>query len=416
MKRKVKWLALVGLLVIVSYLAWHRSPPPAPTAEATPEVVVKVQWQTVRRQPMVRETTAQGTVTPLRQATVSAVQGGVIRTLALLKNQRVGTGELLATLDLRDQQAQRNEAAALVQEAQINLDNLQNSSNALAQATAEKDLRQAASTLANTQALYRRREGLFRQGGVALKDLQDAKLAATVAQSNYDLSLRSNQLLRTATRPGSVALARIKLQEAQLRVATLQAPLRFAEIRAPIAGTVTDQFQYQGEFVPPGTKLLSLADLSEVIVKGQFPDTVLAQLRVGQAAFVQPLDRPGLKLTGKITALGAVTDPQNRSGEVWVQLTNRDGKLRSGGFCDVVVETGRQVAVLVPDSALTLDQPGSVQGWVAVVDGAQVAHHRPVVCGFHRAGQTEIVKGLQAGEKVVTRGNVGLPDGDKVAL
>ena len=393
MKRKLKRLALVGLIALL-YLAWRHNPPPPTPAESTPEVVVKVQWQTVRRQPMLRETTAQGTVTPLRQATVSAVQGGVIRSLRLLKNQRVGAGEILATLDLRDQQAQRNEAAALVQEAQINLDNLQNSSNALAQATAEKDLRQAASTLANTQALYRRREALFRQGGVALKDLQDAKLAAAVAQSNYDLSLRSNQLLRTATRPGSVALARIKLEEAQLRVATLQAPLRFAEIRAPIAGTVTDQFQYQGEFVPPGTKLLSLADLSEVIVKGQFPDTVLARLQVGQSAFVQPLDRPGLKLTGKITALGAVTDPQNRSGEVWVQLSNRDGKLRSGGFCDVVVETGRQVAVLVPDAALTLDQPGSLRGWVAVVDSAQVAHHRSVVCGFHRAGQTEIVQGL----------------------
>lgn len=414
MKKKFLWLAVTLLLMIAIF--WFRPAAAPPAPEITPQVVVQVKWMVVQRQSMVRETTAQGTVTPLRQATVSAVQGGVIRSMRLWKNQRVQVGDALATLDLRDQQAQRSEAQALVQEARINLDNLQNSSNALAQATAEKDLRQTASTLSNAQALYRRREQLYRQGGVALKDLQDAKLAATVAQSNYDLSLRSNQLLKTATQPGAVALAQIKLQEAQLRVATLQAPLRFAEIHAPIAGTVTDQFQYLGEFVSPGTKLLSLADLSEVIVKGQFPDTVLAQLRVGQSAAVQPLDRPGLRLPGKITALGAVTDPQNRSGEVWVQLSNRDGKLRSGGFCDVVVETGRQQAVLVPDSALTLDQPGAHHGWVAVVDKAQVAHHRSVTCGFQRNGQTEVVQGLKAGEIVVTSGSFGLLDGVKVTL
>lgn len=312
--------------------------------------------------------------------------------------------------------AQRSEAQAFVQEAQISLDNLQNGANVLAQATAEKDVRQAASTLKNARALQQRRQRLYQDGGLALKDLQDSQLAASVAQANYDLSIRSRQLLNAATRPGSVALAQSKLEEARRRVATLSSPLRFGEIRAPISGTVTDQFQYLGEYVTPGAKLLSLADLSEVIVKGQFPDTVLAQLQLGQIAWVRPLDRPELKLKGKITALSAVTDPQSRSGEVWVQLANGDGKLRGGGFCEVAVDTGQHRSLLVPDSALTLDQPEAPQGWLAVVDGQHVAHLRRVTCGLKRNGYTEIVQGLFANELVVTQGNVGLADGTRVSL
>lgn len=411
----MKRMLAVLIPLILALVWWGRPKAPTPDSSATPEVVVKVHWTRAVSQSLAEQTVAQGTVTPLRQATLSAVQGGVIESMRLWKNQRVSAGQLLVSLNLLDLSAQRNETQALVREAQVNLANLQNGSNAMAQATAEKDLRQTEATRRTAQALYNRRRQLFDQGGVSLKDLQDAQLAANVASSNFDLSQRSYQLLQKATKPGSLALARVKLEEAQLRVATLDSPLRFAELRAPISGTVTDQFQFLGEYVAPGTKLLSLADLSEVIVRGQFPDTVMARLEVGQSASVRPLDRPQLRLKGRITSLGAVTDPQNRAGEVWVQLHNSDGKLRSGGFCEITVSTGHHPAVVVPDAALTLDQPESKNGWLAVVDDRQVAHRRQVVCGLHQGGQTEVVSGLRAGELVVTQGNYGLADGTKVS-
>lgn len=415
--KKIAVIVLVLLGLLALGLWWHQHAAPATeTPTPTPQVAVRVKVQLARSQTASQQAVAQGSIFPLRQATVSAVQGGVISEMPLWKNRRVQQGETLAVLNMRDLQAQRNEAQALVREAEINLRNLQNSSTLLAAAGADKDLQLTASTLRNAQALYRRRQQLFSQGGIAYKDLQDSQTALSIAQANYDLSQRSSKLLRSATTPGSIELARIKLEQARLRVATLSSPLSFAIIKAPISGVVIDQFQFLGEFVSPGTKLVAIADLSEVIVKGQFADTVLAQLQVGEKAEVRPLDRPGVKLQGRVSALSAVTDAQSRSGEVWVNLHNSDGRLRSGGFCEIAVSTQAVPAVVVSASAVTRESPESRSGWVSVVDGQDIAHKRPVECGLAQDGWVQILSGLRSGERVVTEGNYSLEDGVHVEV
>jgi len=414
-----KWMgAGVALLATVGlgFWRWRSAPPPPPESTKTPEVLVLVKVALARRQQLASQSVAQGSVFPLRQATVSAVQGGVITEMALWKNRRVSQGEVLAVLNMRDLQAQRNEAEALVREMEVNLQNLRNSSTRLADANAAKDLALTASTLRNATALYNRRQQLFAQGGIAYKDLQDAQTAASIAQANFQLSQRSAGLLRTATNPGSLALAQVKLEQARLRVATLSSPLTFSHIRAPISGTVVDQFQYLGEYVTPGTKLLALADLSEVIVKGQFADTVLAQLQVGERAEVRPLDRPGVKLEGRVSALSAVTDAQSRSGEVWVQLHNADGKLRSGGFCEIAVAARATPAIVIPAAAVTRESPESRQGVVSVVNAEGVSHQRQVACEPAQQGLVRVNSGLQAGERVVEEGNYRLEDGVHVQI
>lgn len=415
--KKIAVIVLVLLGLLALGLWWHQHAAPATeTPTPTPQVAVRVKVQLARRQATSQQAVAQGSIFPLRQATVSAVQGGVISEMPLWKNRRVQQGETLAVLNMRDLQAQRNEAQALVREAEINLRNLQNSSTLLAAAGADKDLQLTASTLRNAQALYRRRQQLFSQGGIAYKDLQDSQTALSIAQANYHLSQRSSKLLRSATTPGSIELARIKLEQARLRVATLSSPLSFAIIKAPISGVVIDQFQFLGEFVSPGTKLVAIADLSEVIVKGQFADTVLAQLQVGEKAEIRPLDRPGVKLQGRVSALSAVTDAQSRSGEVWVNLHNSDGRLRSGGFCEIAVSTQAVPAVVVSASAVTRESPESRNGWVSVVDGQDIAHERPVECGLAQDGWVQILSGLRSGERVVTEGNYSLEDGVHVQV
>lgn len=404
--------AAVGLL----WWRWPAAPSPQPEATETPQVVVRVKVAIARRRQLSSRSVAQGSIFPLRQATVSAVQGGVIAEMALWKNRRVARGEVLAVLNMRDLQAQRNEAEALVREMEVNLQNLQNGSTRLADANATKDLALTASTWRNAEALYRRRQELFAEGGIAFKDLQDAQTAASIARANLQLSQRSAGLLRSATNPGSIELSRVKLEQARLRVATLSSPLTFAHIRAPISGTVIDQFQFLGEYVTPGTRLLTIADLSEVIVKGQFADTILAQLQVGERAEVRPLDRPEVKLEGRVSALSAVTDAQSRSGEVWVQLPNPDGKLRSGGFCEIAVAARAIPAIVIPAAALTRESPESRQGLVSVVDGQGLAHQRSVVCQAADEGLVHVDSGLKAGERVIVEGNYRLPDGTRVVV
>ena len=131
--------------------------------------------------------------------------------------------------------------------------------------------------------------------------------------------------LRTASlNPNDRALAAARTAQAQQRVASLDAQLSYATIRSPITGIVTDQFQYEGEFASSGGKLVTIADISTVIVKAPFADTAVAELKTGDTVTVVPTDTSAEEMHGQITLLSRSSDPTNRTVEVWVTLGNEE--------------------------------------------------------------------------------------------
>jgi len=215
--------------------------------------------------------------------------------------------------------------------------------------------------------------------------------------------------------PNDRALAAARVAQAQQHLATLDAQLSYATIRAPITGIVTDQFQYQGEFAAAGGKLLNIADISQVIVKAPFSDSIAADLKVGEPASVLPTDTSGGQMTGQISLVSRASDPTNRTVEVWVTLANGAGQLRANGAAQVTVSTQTKTdAIVVPASAVTLEATNANEGTVMVVDASSVAHETKVTIGIRTPDRIEITKGLQGGEIVVIEGNYALPDGTKV--
>ena len=239
----------------------------------------------------------------------------------------------------------------------------------------------------------------------------------TTAENELRLAEQTVALRTKAINPNDRALAAARVQAAQQRVATLDAQLSYATIRAPITGIVTDQFQYQGEFAAAGGKLVNIADISEVIVKAPFADTVAAQLKVGDPATVLPTDSSSEPMTGQITLISRASDPLNRTVEVWVTLGNGAGRLRANEAAQVTAQTlTKNEAIVVPASALTLDASNANEGTVMVVDAANVAHETKVTVGIRTSEKIEITQGLQGGETVVIEGNYALPDGTKVEV
>ena len=166
-----------------------------------------------------------------------------------------------------------------------------------------------------------------------------------------------------------------------------------------------------------GQLLGTIADVSEMIVKAPFADTVAAQLKAGDEATVSPQDLPGEQFKGRISLVSRASDPQNRTIEVWINLKNEGGRLRADGAAKVTVATNTESdAVIVPTSAVTLDAPSSSEGVVMVVDDESVAHETKVTVGIRAADRIQIVSGLKGDETVVTEGNYALPDGSKVEV
>jgi HlyD family secretion protein len=369
MKRR-RVLVLVGIaaaLVIALVLYVRKRSAHAADAESgEANVVVGVRVAKAERQPIAAESSTLGTIFAREQATVSPKIGGQIVQMRLLKNANVRAGEVIAQLE-----------------------------------TPDRDIRDAHANVESARALYDRRRALYAQGGIALREVEAARLALTTAENTARLA---------DDRTGGSAAARNVGGSGG-------APLTYASVRAPISGVVTDQFQFQGEFAAAGAKLVTIADLSQVIVKAQIADNVVAQVRVGDSVTIRLPDQPDLRLVGRISLISRASDPVNRTVEVWVDLDNAAGRLRAGGSADVVVATKQTAdAVVVPPSAVTLDAPDKNTGTVMVVDAGNVAHETRVTVGIRTPDAVQITTGLKGGETVVIEGNYALPDGTRVEI
>jgi multidrug efflux pump subunit AcrA (membrane-fusion protein) len=408
--------SLLVLLVIV-LLVWRSRRTTATTTAEETTPVVSVRVAKAEKQTIAAEVSALGTVFPRDTAQVSAKISAQIKQMPLLKNRVVHAGDVLAVLEARDLQAQRGEAAAALGEARANARSIETGTIPQNNAQDQKALRDARAAVANTRAIYERRLVLYQKGGISKKDLEASQFDLTKAEDDLRLAEQTVALRTGALNPNDRAQAAARVNQAEQHLGTLDAQLGYASIRAPISGVVTDQAAYEGSFAAAGTTLLTIADISQVIVKAPFSDTVAAQLKIGDAATVLPTDMPGEQMSGQVTLISRSADPANRTVEVWVTLANGAGRLRTGGAAQVTVAANSKTeAVVVPASAVTLDATNADEGTVMVVDDANVAHETKVTVGIRTSDKAEITEGLQGGETVVVEGNYSLPDGTKVEV
>jgi len=407
-------VAVVVLLFLV-FLIWKwRS---SSAADKTAAVVVSVKVAKVAKETIAAPVSAVGTIFPREQATVAAKISAQIKTMGILKNKLVKAGEVIAVLESRDLVAQRNEAVAALNQERASERSVTTGTIPQTNAQDQKALRDAQAKVATTRATYERRLVLYQKGGIAKKDLESSQMDLKTAENELLLAEQTVVLRAKSLNPNDRALAAARVQAAQQRVATLDAQLSYATIRAPITGIVTDQFQYEGEFAAAGGKLVNIADLSQVIVKAPFADTVAAQLKVGDSAKVLPTDTTGEEMTGQVTLISRASDPLNRTVEVWVTLANGAGHLRANGAAQVTAATlSKNEAIVVPAAAVTLDASNANEGTVMVVDAANLAHETKVTIGIRTPDKIEITEGLLGGETVVIEGNYALPDGTKIAV
>ena len=417
------WLLVTALLialVLFVYALWPAKK--AAGEEEAADVVVSVRVAQAERGTISAEVTALGTIFGREQATVSPKLSAQIKSMPLIRNRRVKAGEVIATLEVRDVQAQRAEAAAALDEALANLRLLSGGTIPEATAQDEKAVRDARANVNNARATYERRLQLFERGGISKKDLEASQLSLTTAENDLRAAEAAARLHQTASNPNNRSASASRVKQAQDRLAALDTQLSYAVIRAPFAGVITEQFQYQGEYAAAGAKLFNVADDSEVIVKAPVSDTVAADLKVGDAATILPQDSPDEKIEATVSLISPATDPQSRTVEVWVNLKNPGARLRVNSAAKVTITTNTVTdAVIVPVAAVTLKATNADEGTVMVVTDDPASHEKvaretKVTIGIRTSEQMEITAGLRGGETVIVEGNYALPDGTKVEV
>lgn len=381
--------------------------------EEPPKPVVDVKTAPAQEAEITLRLHAPATIFPREQANVAARITAPIRQILVHKGENVKAGQALALLDDRDLVAQRDEAQANVDDAKATLEKTTGGTlpTDVEHARGQVETAQAAYNQANE--IYKKRKDLYAQGAIPQRDLLVSQTERDTTKTNLDVAQRAYELLLHQSRGRDIQIAQSHVEQAQARLRNIEVQLGFTRIVSPFAGNVTDQFQYPGDMAAPSTPMFTVIDMSSAVARAQVPEADAPRAKIGQQCEFQSSDNSALRYSGHISVVNRAVDPTRRTVETWCEIPHPPPTLRAGMFGDVGIVTGVVKGVVVPQAAVQFKE-GTSTGWVMTVDNKNIAHRRDVETGEVSGGRVQIVKGLSAGQIVITDGAYGTPDGTEV--
>jgi membrane fusion protein (multidrug efflux system) len=267
--------------------------------------------------------------------------------------------------------------------------------------------------------------------------VEQADLRNGLAQlKNADVSLDRQQTLVVGgnTAKAQVDTAVAARDSAAATVERTRAVIAQKAIVAPFAGRLGISKVDVGQFLAVGTSIVTLQQLDPIYVDFQSPEGSLRTLAVGQQATMTLDAFPGQTFTGKIAAIDARVSQDTRNLLVRAEFPNPDHKLLPGMFANIDVTTGAPVDVLtLPRTAIIFSlygdnvfvakpappaPPKAGEAQAAPSDGkpAIIAERRFVRVGEIRGERVSILEGVNAGELVVTSGQIKLQPNSPIVI
>ena len=248
-----------------------------------------------------------------------------------------------------------------------------------------------------------------------LAQLASDRAAVALAQADYQ---RAQRLFGThAASAAQLQTARASYERAKAAVAGDRSTLAKLALSAPFTGWIGVREVNLGQYLSPGTGIAALDVWDPLRVQFTVPQSRIALVQVGQEVHIEVDACPGQEFTARVTALGSEVDPASRNITVEARLPNPKRLLRPGMFAQARLLVGApHEALAVPAEAITYNTYGDFVYRVEAHKGEQVAVATTVRAGETRGGLTEILAGLEAGEQVVTAGQLKLHDGAPVRV
>ena len=259
--------------------------------------------------------------------------------------------------------------------------------------------------------------GEFVDKGQVLVELIDEEQLALLKESEAKLEEARLQLKRLASLGSEIATA-AEIDVARTRVAAAEAVLQALRTRisnrvitAPFDGVIGFRQVSIGALLTPGSVIAQLDAIDPLKLDFTLPEHFFSQVAVGDGIWARSTAWPAEVFEGSATLIGTRIDPVTRAFPVRGLLDNPDGRLRPGMLMAVEVSLGKSDGIVVPESALL--QTGA-QSSVYLVDENNSARRVSVVIGRRAPGTIEILSGVNAGDRVITSGQLTLRPGISV--
>ena len=264
-------------------------------------------------------------------------------------------------------------------------------------------------------------EGQTVKKGDVLIRLRDAEQAAHVREAKARAKLAEEIFRRiTALQQKEVsAQAEYDKASAELEVARAEVQLREVEfnktkVRAPFDGVVGARLVSPGERVRRMTRLVRIDAVDRLQLVFAVPEIGVPFVRTGMPVKITVKPFPEIRFDGEVFFVSPTLDASTRRLTLKAWVPNPGRKLQPGLFANLELQLAeRENALVVPDSALLVDQTGPFV-WRVGADGK--AMRAAVEVGLRKAARVEIRTGLEPGDRIVSAGTQKVTEGSEVVI
>ncbi len=324
---------------------------------------VSVKTMTVEVQPAQLSSSYAGSVEALEKVRLSTRISGWVDAIHVAEGDAVRKGAVLVSLRNQDLKAKLAQAQAAIQEAEVYYANM------------EKNLK--------------RTESLFAQQAATQKELEDMQAAFASAKSGRE---RAYQMKNE-----------------------VEEYLQYALLKAPFDGIVTRKYVEVGDLANPGQPIIEVENIRQAKIVAKVPEREISQLQLGMPVSIEVSARgkSATLLTGAVDQIVPAADPMSRQFEIKVLVDNPGGQLKSGMFARIALKKAGDSTIFIPASAIF--RRGQLEG-VYIADDQNRAVLRWVRSGADFGNQTEILSGLNPGDRLIISKVDNLSDGQPVEV
>lgn len=266
--------------------------------------------------------------------------------------------------------------------------------------------------------IYLKEGADVRKGDLLIK-INDSELKAQLNRAEFRLNLaedrehRQRQLLEKggiSQEEYDATLNEVNVLRAE--VALIEAQIAKTEVRAPFSGKVGLKYVSDGSYISPNSRITTLQDIDPIKIDFSVPERYAAMIKVGNKVkfTVQGVDTV---LEAVVYAKEPRIDSETRTLQVRARSANPDGVLLPGAFADLELTLNTETnALMVPAISLVPDLEGQK---VYVIENGVVVP-RKVETGLRTESMVQILKGVEAGDTVLTTGLLQVSPNMKVKV
>ena len=220
----------------------------------------------------------------------------------------VKTGQIIARLDDTDLTEEVDLRVAEVQAVTAALRELEAGSRPEEIGQARAALTSARAEQERWRQEYERQQNLFKRDVISERELESSKMAYQTSRARVEEASKALKLVQAGPRTEKIDQARAEVNRAQQALDFARTRVGYATLTSPMDGIVLTENVERGEYVSPGTPIVTVGKMDPVWLRAYIDETDLGKIRIGQAVRVKTDAYPGKTYDGKISFIASESE------------------------------------------------------------------------------------------------------------